>query len=75
MAESDPSRGRASRRPFWKIVTDLDLSAAGDVTPDEALTRFRYVIRNLPGVTFINPDPTMGVPACTNGYRMSGVCP
>jgi hypothetical protein len=45
----------ASRRPFWNIVTDLDLSAAGDVTPDDALTRFRYVIRNLPGVTFISP--------------------
>jgi hypothetical protein len=45
----------ASRRPFWNIVTELDLSAAGDVTPDDALTRFRYVIRNLPGVTFTSP--------------------
>jgi hypothetical protein len=45
----------ASHRPFWNIVTDLDLSAAGNVTPDDALTRFRYVIRNLPGVTFISP--------------------
>ena len=45
----------ASHRPFWNIVTDLDLSAAGDVTPDDALTRFRYVIRNLPGVTFVSP--------------------
>jgi hypothetical protein len=45
----------AGRRPFWNIVTDLDLSAAGDVTPDDALTRFRYVIRNLPGVTFMSP--------------------
>lgn len=45
----------ASRRPFWNIVTDLDLSAAGDVAPDDALTRFRYVIRNLPDVTFMSP--------------------
>jgi hypothetical protein len=45
----------ASRRPFWNIVTDLDLPAAGDVTPDDALTRFRYVIRNLPGVGFMSP--------------------
>jgi len=44
-----------SRRPYWNIVTDLDLSPAGNVTPDDALTRFRYVIRNLPGVTFISP--------------------
>ena len=44
-----------SRQPFWNIVADLDLSAAGNVSPDDALTRFRYVIRNLPGVTFISP--------------------
>lgn len=45
----------ASRRPFWDIVTDLDLSPAGNVRPDDALTRFRYVIRNLPDVTFMSP--------------------
>ena len=45
----------ASRRPFWNIVTDLDLSAARKVTPDDALTRLRYVIRNLPDVTFMSP--------------------
>lgn len=45
----------ATRRPFWDIVTDLDLSPAGKVTPDDALTRFRYVIRNVPGVTFMSP--------------------
>jgi hypothetical protein len=44
-----------SRQPFWNIVTDLDLSAAGDVRPDDALTRFRYVIRHLPGASFISP--------------------
>jgi len=44
----------AGRRPFWNIVTDLDRSAAGDVTPDDALTRFRYVIRNLPDVGFMS---------------------
>jgi hypothetical protein len=45
----------ASRRSCWNIVTDLDLSPAGNVRPDDALTRFRYVIRNLPGVTFMGP--------------------
>lgn len=45
----------ASRRSYWNIVTDLDLSPAGNVRPDDALTRFRYVIRNLPGVTFMSP--------------------
>lgn len=45
----------ASRRPFWDVVTDLDLSPAGNITPDDALTRFRYVIRNLPDVTFMSP--------------------
>jgi hypothetical protein len=44
----------ASLGPFWNIVTDIDLSAAGDVTPDDALTRFRYVIRNLPRETFVS---------------------
>jgi hypothetical protein len=53
----------ASRQPFWNIVTDLDLSAAGNVRPDDALTRFRYVIRNLAGASFISPadddEPSM----------------
>ena len=44
-----------SRQPFWNIVANLDLSAAGNVQPDDALTRFRYVIRNLPGASFISP--------------------
>lgn len=50
----------ASHRPFWDIVTDLDLSAVEPVSPDDALTRFRYVIRNLPRVTFISPPPGDG---------------
>jgi hypothetical protein len=50
----------ASRQPFWNIVTDLDLSAVTGFTPDDALTRFRYVIRNLPGVTFISPTADDG---------------
>ena len=45
----------ASRRSYWNIVTDLDLSRAGTVRPDDALTRFKYVIRNLPGATFMGP--------------------
>jgi hypothetical protein len=46
----------ASRKPFWNIVTDLDLSAAGEVEPDDALTRFRYVIRKLPGGDLHEPQ-------------------
>ncbi len=44
-----------SRQPFWNIVTDLDPSPVRGCTPDDALTRFRWVIRHLPGVTFISP--------------------
>jgi hypothetical protein len=44
----------ANRQPFWNVVTDLDLSAITSSDAD-ALTRFRWVIRNLPGVTFISP--------------------
>lgn len=56
----------ARRRPWWDIVTDLDLSPAGNVTPDDALTRFRYVIRKLPGVTFRSPR---GQDARTGRYQ------
>ena len=44
-----PSAGRV---PHWNVITDLDLSALEPITPDDALTRFRYVIRNLPKVVF-----------------------
>ena len=43
-----------SRQPFWNIVTDLDMSAITSSEAD-ALTRFRWVIRNLPDATFISP--------------------
>ena len=46
----------AGRAPHWNVITDLDLSALESITPDDAATRFRYVIRNLPGVVFIGPD-------------------
>jgi len=46
----------AGRAPHWNIITALDLSVLEPVTPDDAVTRFRYVIRNLPGVVFIGPD-------------------
>ena len=46
----------AGRAPHWNIITDLDLSVLEPVTPDDAMTRFRYVIRNLPGVVFTGPD-------------------
>lgn len=42
----------AGRAPHWNVITDLDLSALESITPDDAVTRFRYVIRNLPGVVF-----------------------
>lgn len=42
----------AGRAPHWNVITDLDLSALESITPDDAVTRFRYVVRNLPGVVF-----------------------
>jgi len=54
-AESRITRS-AGRAPHWNIIPDLDLSVLEPVTPDDAVTRFRYVIRNLPGVVFIGPD-------------------
>jgi hypothetical protein len=42
----------AGRAPHWNVITDLDLSALESITPDDAVTRFRNVIRNLPGVAF-----------------------
>jgi len=42
----------AGRAPHWNVITDLDLSALQSITPDDAVARFRYVIRNLPGVVF-----------------------
>jgi hypothetical protein len=52
-AAAEPQITRsAGRAPHWNVITDLDLSALESITPDDALTRFRYVIRNLPGVVF-----------------------
>ena len=42
----------AGRVPHWNVITDLDLSALESIAPDDAVTRFRYVIRNLPKVVF-----------------------
>ncbi len=44
----------ANRQLFWNVITDLDMSAITDSEAD-ALTRFRWVIRNLPGASFISP--------------------
>lgn len=38
--------GRA--RPYWNVITDLDLSGLTTITPDDAPTRFKFVIRKLP---------------------------
>jgi len=40
------------RTPHWNVITALDLSALDSITPDDAVTRFKYVIRNLPRVVF-----------------------
>jgi len=42
----------AGRAPHWNVITDLDLSSLESITPDDAVTRFKYVIRNLTGVSF-----------------------
>jgi hypothetical protein len=36
----------------WIARAGLDLSRLGTIDPDDALTRLRYVIRNVPGVTW-----------------------
>jgi len=52
-AGAEPQITRSDgRTPHWNVITDLDLSALESITPDDAVTRFRYVIRNLPGVVF-----------------------
>jgi hypothetical protein len=54
----------AGRVPHWNIITELDLSGLRPITPDDAATRFRYVIRNLPVVVFDGPaadDPRFGL--------------
>ena len=54
----------AGRTPHWNVITDLDLSALEPITPDDAVTRFRYLIRNLPKVVFDGPatdDPRFGL--------------
>ena len=49
-AGTDPQITRSEgHTPHWNVITDLELSAALEsITPDDAVTRFRYVIRNLP---------------------------
>ena len=43
-AAAEPQITRsAGRVPHWNIITDLDLSALEPITPDDAVTRFRYV--------------------------------
>ena len=44
------------RISITNVITDLDLSALESITPDDAVTRFRYVIRNLPGVAFTGSE-------------------
>ena len=56
-AGAEPQITRSDGRAlYWNIITDLDLSALESITPDDAVTRFRYVIRNLQGVGFTGAD-------------------
>jgi hypothetical protein len=51
-AEPRPTRS-ASPQPCWYVVTEVDLSILETITPDDAPTRFKFVIRNLPYVPFM----------------------
>jgi hypothetical protein len=56
-AAAEPQITRSEgRTPHWNVITDLDLSALESITPDDAVTRFRYVIRNLPAVVFTGSE-------------------
>lgn len=49
---------------FWKSETELDLSALSVIQPDDAVTRFKYVVRNLNGATLTSsgqPDEDRGL--------------
>jgi hypothetical protein len=54
----------AGRAPHWNVITDLDLSALEPITPDDAVTRYRYITRNLPKVVFTGGE---------SGDRRSGL--
>lgn len=76
-AAAEPQITRsAGRAPHWNVITDLDLSALEPITPDDAVTRFRYVIRNLPKVVFTGPDrddPRSGLWAMAPGQLGAGL--
>jgi hypothetical protein len=40
-------------RPCWYVITELDMSGLESITPDDATTRFKSVIRELPSVPFM----------------------
>jgi hypothetical protein len=64
-AGAEPQITRSGgRTPHWNVITDLDMSVLESITPDDAVTRFRYVIRNLPRVVFIG---------CETGDQRSGL--
>ena len=76
MAGTEPQITRSTGRvPYWNIVTDLDLSGLTSITPDDAPTRFRYVIRNLTGITLPAVLATTPIAACGSGYRIAGNWP
>ena len=64
-AAAEPQITRsAGRAPYWNIIIDLDVSGRESTAPEGAVTRFKYVIRNLPGVVFTGPaqgDPRTGL--------------
>jgi hypothetical protein len=54
MAGAEPQLQRsASPQPCWYVHTELDLSGRETITADDAPTRFKVVIRNLPHVPFM----------------------
>jgi len=49
------SPGQPAVDPAGISSQTLTCRQQANVRPDDALTRFRYVIRNLPGATFMSP--------------------
>jgi hypothetical protein len=43
----------AGPRPCWYVITDVDLTGLESITPNDAPTWFKFVIRELPGVPFM----------------------
>jgi hypothetical protein len=40
-------------RPCWYVITELDVTGLESITPDDAPTRFEFVVRELPDMPFM----------------------